>query len=584
MSFGTGLGDRRAAATARWPRTSRSTRSSANFTKILGTAHTAQGRDRRPPRATTCACRATTTGRARSTSTPSARIGPTGGGLGLATFLLGDVTVYQRYVSPSTDARERQWRTSSTLQDTWRAEQQVDASTTASGSRTSCPETVNEAGNGGWLDARCASGSQPCVPEGSGQILIGGVGDVDLDGNIQNTINWRRASASPTSSTTRPSSAPATAAATTSASSARPSATRDAEPAGAVDPGDQRPRQLRVRLQPGAGPAAADVRELLDRPLPAAERRQLLSCRTQRRLRLRGPTTGTSRCSASSRPTRRSSWRYVGNNGSHVHGRRRPRRELQPADARGLPRRPARPAAAVLQRPRTAGTARLGFRDCATSTTRQQLQLDADQVRQEHEQRLLAAGSPTPWAKASNHGDSDYFWIDRELNYGTPGWHRTHQVVLAGDVRAALRPRRASCWAAGSSTGTSSSRAVNPSDIDYRNAGQDRDTGPNRPDVIGDPTSAAATAAPSPCFNATPIGSAGSAFGRPAVGTFGNMERDSYTGPGWWNVDASLFKRFAFGRRALELRFEVQNVFNHVNLGNPDGGIGVPGTTTPTPA
>ena len=30
--------------------------------------------------------------------------------MGLATFLLGDVTRFSRYVSTSTDARERQWR------------------------------------------------------------------------------------------------------------------------------------------------------------------------------------------------------------------------------------------------------------------------------------------------------------------------------------------------------------------------------------------------------------------------------------------------------------------------------------------
>ena len=32
------------------------------------------------------------------------------GGMGLATFLIGDVTSFRRYVSPNTDARERQWR------------------------------------------------------------------------------------------------------------------------------------------------------------------------------------------------------------------------------------------------------------------------------------------------------------------------------------------------------------------------------------------------------------------------------------------------------------------------------------------
>ncbi len=36
--------------------------------------------------------------------------GPAGGGLGLATFLLGDVTRFTRFISSSTDAREQQWR------------------------------------------------------------------------------------------------------------------------------------------------------------------------------------------------------------------------------------------------------------------------------------------------------------------------------------------------------------------------------------------------------------------------------------------------------------------------------------------
>ena len=39
---------------------------------------------------------------------------------GLATFLLGDVTFFKRYVSPTTDARERQWRSFYYVQDTWR--------------------------------------------------------------------------------------------------------------------------------------------------------------------------------------------------------------------------------------------------------------------------------------------------------------------------------------------------------------------------------------------------------------------------------------------------------------------------------
>ena len=40
------------------------------------------------------------------------------------------------------------------------------------------PQTVNAAGNGGWVDLA------------TGQMLVGGVGDVDLAGNVDNRLNW----------------------------------------------------------------------------------------------------------------------------------------------------------------------------------------------------------------------------------------------------------------------------------------------------------------------------------------------------------------------------------------------------------
>ena len=56
------------------------------------------------------------------------------------------------------------------------------------------------------------------------------------------------------------------------------------------------------------------------------------------------------------------------------------------------------------------------------------------------------------------------------------------------------------------------------------------------------------------------------------------MERNALRGPGYWRVDASLFKHFSFGgTRSLEVRIEAVNVFNHVNLANPDSEVGVPG-------
>ncbi len=60
------------------------------------------------------------------------------------------------------------------------------------------------------------------------------------------------------------------------------------------------------------------------------------------------------------------------------------------------------------------------------------------------------------------------------------------------------------------------------------------------------------------------------------------MERNSLRGPGYWRTDASLFKHVGVGgTKQLEIRIEVVNLFNHVNLGNPDSEVGVPGNDNP---
>ena len=62
----------------------------------------------------------------------------------------------------------------------------------------------------------------------------------------------------------------------------------------------------------------------------------------------------------------------------------------------------------------------------------------------------------------------------------------------------------------------------------------------------------------------------------PAQNTWGNMTRnDSIRGPGFWNVDLSLVKRFRFGDRvAAELRADAFNAFNHPIFANPNGSFG----------
>jgi hypothetical protein len=63
----------------------------------------------------------------------------------------------------------------------------------------------------------------------------------------------------------------------------------------------------------------------------------------------------------------------------------------------------------------------------------------------------------------------------------------------------------------------------------------------------------------------------GSAFTYPAPFTFGNEGRNPLYGPGFENVNASLFKDFGIRERLrFQFRAEVQNLLNHPNLANPN--------------
>jgi hypothetical protein len=95
-------------------------------------------------------------------------------GLALATFILGDVTSFQRYVSQSTDAAERQKRWFFYGQDSWRVSPKF---TMTYGLRWEIyfPETVNAKGNGGFANLT------------NGLINVAGFDGVGSNGNVANT-------------------------------------------------------------------------------------------------------------------------------------------------------------------------------------------------------------------------------------------------------------------------------------------------------------------------------------------------------------------------------------------------------------
>jgi len=64
------------------------------------------------------------------------------------------------------------------------------------------------------------------------------------------------------------------------------------------------------------------------------------------------------------------------------------------------------------------------------------------------------------------------------------------------------------------------------------------------------------------------------AFSLPAPGTFGNLGRNALRGPGFAQVDFSVFKNTRLTEtQSLQFRAEIFNLFNHANFADPSGGI-----------
>lgn len=60
-------------------------------------------------------------------------------------------------------------------------------------------------------------------------------------------------------------------------------------------------------------------------------------------------------------------------------------------------------------------------------------------------------------------------------------------------------------------------------------------------------------------------------FSLPAAGTFGNVTKGAFRGPGYADWDAGMFRSFPFeGSRSFEFRAEYFNVINRDNLNNPN--------------
>ncbi len=129
----------------------------------------------------------------------------------------------------------------------------------------------------------------------------------------------------------------------------------------------------------------------------------------------------------------------------------------------------------------------------------------------------------------------------------------------------------------------------------YLNCGRDEDTGPCRANLVGDagvpsPSAKGWFAVATPGTSATGCLSTATAtaelnangctrgpWSRPQAGSFGLVARNSFFGPHLFNADASLSKRFSVTERIkVQFRAELFNVFNHVNLAQPNTTVDSP--------
>jgi outer membrane receptor protein involved in Fe transport len=511
-----------------------------------------------------------------------------GGGLGLATFMLGDVTRFNRYVSSSTEARERQWRHFYYAQDTWRMNQRL---TLNYGLRLDVinPQTVNEAGNGSWVDLSTGRG------------LVGGVGDVDLSGNTENRLNWAPrlgATYQLTEKTVLRAGFGRSYDLGVFGSLFGHTVTQNLP----VLAGQNlnRPDQFSSVFNLAEGPpppSTVAVGPDGTFPWPSG----VVPRVTPRKQR--PPEVDAWNVTVQRQLTTTMSFEvgYVANHGGHVFAENNPDEPGNQAAiegfTEGIPTNQRRPFFAGGVRPNV-----LGIGGAYGWSQDVLLYFNEAENWYKSMQTRFTKRFSDGWSaqlnytlqKAENQ-DNEYWIYDPNLNKGPTDFDRTHNFTASVMFELPIGNGRriGTDW-----TGITQSLlggwqlntnvfilSGSPFNVTYRNASVDRDTGANRPDLIGDPATGETSRDAQGrlvWFNATPIGSPGSAFGRPAPGTFGNLPRHELRGPGFWQTDLSFFKNFAMGaERRLEVRIESVNVFNHVNLGNPDGEVGVPGNDNP---
>jgi hypothetical protein len=204
------------------------------------------------------------------------------------------------------------------------------------------------------------------------------------------------------------------------------------------------------------------------------------------------------------------------------------------------------------------------------------------------------------WSKAMNYANDEAFANYPQISHGRGDTNRTNVFVASGvyalpfgrDRMFASHVNRLTDYAIGGWTlsGTTTWESGRPFTPTYQECGADEDIDNNfgGPGVTSDcrPSGDVANLVRSvgaldpathsrqfftPVAALTTNGATSGPFTRPAFGTFGNVGRNSLTGPSDYYADMSLIKDIPITKRVKgQFQFQAFNVFNHPELDIPN--------------
>lgn len=514
---------------------------------------------------------------------PDLTEGPTAGGLPFASFLLGEVGSFSRYVSSSLHAGERQTRTFWYGQDTWRVSPKL---TLNYGLRWEIynPQTVTSAGDGGWFQAD------------TGEIKVGGVNGVGLNGGVQNSFT----NLAPrlgvayqiNAKTVIRTGYGRTFDVGTFGSIFGHSVTQNLPVLGTQSLNPANSWQSVFNL--AVGPPALNPSTILQAQGKGADGNYIYPSSGVRAwvypTKMRLPTLDSWNAAIQRQitPTLSIESSYVGNKATH---------NLLDGDpyfdenaptivgfAQGLSTDQRRPFYNRYPNNYPAGvgfTNPLYYFGNNTDDHYNSIQNKLEK-RLGNGYQFLANYT---YSHAKSH-DSPYFDIDRSLWYGRPDWQRNHVLMVSNITQLPFgrgKPFLSNSsrvldaivggWTITDSTSWMSAQGFNTS---YGECGEDNDVGSCHPDKSGSTSVHNQNRNNWYAIASTPLtanGQTSGPWGRPQIGTFGNDVRNSVLGPRWTQTNASILKSVALVPEKMNVQFrtEVFNLFNHVNLGNPGG-------------